>query len=518
MSVPTDSLPTGWTTATLGTICDAPQYGWTTSASDADNGVKLLRSTDISHGTVNWETVPFCETAPSSIEKYQLHSGDIVITRTGAGVGNSLLLGECPTSVFASYLIRFRPHSTVSAKYIAYFLRSSSYRSLVSINSAGIAQPNVNASKLASLELPLAPRNEQDAIVAEMEKQFTRLDAAVAALRRTQANLKRYRAAVLKAACEGRLVPTEPELSLRENRHYEHAATLLERILAERRCRWEANQLAKLRASGNELSEKWKARYAVPEEPEIEVLPTLPEGWTWATLSQLSEIQGGIQKQPSRKPIQNSHPFLRVANVLRGRLDLSEIHQIELFKGELEKLRLEVNDLLIVEGNGSPSEIGRMAIWRGEIEGCVHQNHIIRSRLRGGILPAYVAAYWNSPMGTSRVLNVASSTSGLYTLSVSKVGRIPIPLPPLAEQERIIAEIERRLSVNDELDSQLEANVKRAERLRQSVLKSAFEGKLAPQDPNDEPASVLLKRIRNERDAKSGGVMPKERRREVAVP
>jgi type I restriction enzyme S subunit len=394
-----------------------------------------------------------------------------------------------------------RPSLGIQPTYILFFLLQESVRRDARLSMKGAAgQLRVPPEFIERLVIPIPPPVEQLRIVAEIEKQITRLDAAVAALKRVQTNLKRYRGAILKDACEGRLVPTEAEVARREHLPYEPASILLERMLVERRSRWETSQLAKLRTSSVAPSDAWRAKYPNPEVPEIETLPPLPEGWTWTTLSQLSEIQGGIQKQPSRKPAQNSYPFLRVANVLRGRLDLSEIHQIELFKGELEKLRLAAGDLLIVEGNGSPSEIGRMAIWRGEIENCVHQNHIIRSRLLGGMLPAYVAAYWNSRLGASSVLKVASSTSGLYTLSVSKVGRIPIPLPPLAEQERIIAEIERCLSVNDELDSQLEANVKRAERLRQSVFKSAFQGKLAPQDPNDEPATVLLERIRAEKE------------------
>ena len=221
----------------------------------------------------------------------------------------------------------------------------------------------------------------------------------------------------------------------------------------------------------------------------------------WGTLGQATEIQGGIQKQPKRAPVANAFPFLRVANVLRGFLDLEEVHQIEVFSGELEKLRLRSGDLLIVEGNGSPSQIGRMAIWKGEIENCVHQNHIIRARIADGIVPKYVETYWNSPGGSSRVLGVASSTSGLYTLSVSKVSVLPIPLPTLAEQRRIVAEVERRLSVIQQAEATVEASLKRAERLRQSILKRAFSGQLVPQDPNDEPASVLLERIRAEREA-----------------
>ena len=221
----------------------------------------------------------------------------------------------------------------------------------------------------------------------------------------------------------------------------------------------------------------------------------------WVNLAQVTDIQGGIQKQPKRTPAQNAFPFLRVANVLRGNLDLEEVHKIELFSGELEKLRLSTGDLLIVEGNGSPSQIGRMAIWKGDIEDCVHQNHIIRARSYREIVPQYIEYYWNSPIGASEVSKVASSTSGLYTLSVSKVSDLTIPLPPLAEQRRIVAEVERRLSVVQQAEATVEASLARAERLRQSILKQAFSGKLVPQDPDDEPASVLLERIKAERAA-----------------
>ena len=338
----------------------------------------------------------------------------------------------------------------VEARYGFYYCQTLT--NWLSKNASATTVSIVNKTTFSKAPFILAPREEQKRIVAEIEKQLTRLDASVAALKRVQANLKRYRASVLKAACEGRLVPTEAELARRGN-----------------------------------------TRSSVVHKTSKDALP---EGWKWATLSELSDIQGGIQKQPSRRPVKNTYPFLRVANVLRGRLDLHEMHSVELFTGELEKLRLQKDDLLIVEGNGSPSQIGRMAIWNGEILNCAHQNHIIRARLTPGALPAYVQAYWNSPRGSSTVLEVASSTSGLYTLSVSKVGRIPIPLPPVSEQARIVEEIDRRLSSVEEIERETDSDLKKAERLRQSILKRAFEGKLVPQDPNDEPAAALLERIR----------------------
>ena len=373
--------------------------------------------------------------------------------------------------------------------YLKYFLNRWEFVSFATRLNAG-DRPRVDFSQLADCPFPLPPLPEQRRIVAEIETQFTRLDASVAALRRAQTNLKRYRASVLKDACEGRLVPTEAELARSEGREYEPADVLLERILAERRARWESQ-------------EKRRGKYREPTAPDSSALPEPPEGWVWASLEQLAEIQGGIQMQPKRAPADNPYPFLRVANVPRGSLDLDDVHQIELFPGELDKLRLIQGDLLIVEGNGSPSQIGRMAIWNGDIEDCVHQNHIIRARLIGGLLSQYVETYWNSPTGASEVSNVASSTSGLYTLSVSKVSVLSVPLPPLAEQHRIVAEVERRLSVVQQTEATVGASLARAERLRQSILKQAFSGRLVPQDPDDEPASVLLERIRAEREAEA---------------
>ena len=124
---------------------------------------------------------------------------------------------------------------------------------------------------------------------------------------------------------------------------------------------------------------------------------TLPSGWRWTTLGQIASIQGGIQKQPKRAPKDNAFPFLRVANVMRGKLDLAEVHRVELFGDELSRLRLESGDLLIVEGNGSPSEIGRLAIWDGSIKDCVHQNHIIRCRPFNHAITPYTLRYLNSP-------------------------------------------------------------------------------------------------------------------------
>jgi type I restriction enzyme S subunit len=218
-------------------------------------------------------------------------------------------------------------------------------------------------------------------------------------------------------------------------------------------------------------------------------------------VAELAEVRGGIQKQPRRKPKANPAPFLRVANVGHGRLDLAEVHEVELFSGELERYRLQTGDLLVVEGNGSPDQIGRSAVWRGEIAGCVHQNHLIRVRPGPELDPDYLGLYWNAPSTRAQLTAVASSTSGLYTLSTTKVRRVEVPVLPLDEQHAIVEKLDAQLAAFARLRQSLRAARARHAQLRRSILSAAFSGRLVPQHPSDEPATVLVEHIRAERAA-----------------
>ena len=267
------TLPADWTLETLGSLCEKSQYGWTTKADKAGSGVKFLRTTDITPGVVDWSSVPYCVEAPSDLEKYLIKDGDILISRTGS-IGVNYLVVKPEPAVFASYLIRFRPKTSISTKYLKYYLQSPAYWRAINTGKKGIAVQNVNATMLSRIPVPVAPPAVQDEIVAELEKQFSRLDEAVANLLRVKSNLKRYKASVLKAAVEGSLVETEATLARREGRTYETGEQLLQRILEERRAKWAGRG-------------KWKA----PEAPTVET--TLPEGWTWASVDQLADVGTG---------------------------------------------------------------------------------------------------------------------------------------------------------------------------------------------------------------------------------
>jgi type I restriction enzyme, S subunit len=217
--------------------------------------------------------------------------------------------------------------------------------------------------------------------------------------------------------------------------------------------------------------------------------------WTLTTTGEVSDVKGGIQKQPKRRPLLNKRPFLRVANVGRDALDLSDIHEIELFGDELETYRLKTGDLLVVEGNGSLDQIGRAATWQGSISDCVHQNHLIRVRPLGPLSPRFLSVIWNAPSTIAQLRDVASSTSGLHTLSVGKVKAVQLMLPPLDKQAALVNEADRRFSLLDAVESTIIANFRKCAQLRHSLLAAAFSGKLVGQDPTDEPAEVLLDRI-----------------------
>ncbi|URD48476.1 restriction endonuclease subunit S [Chroococcidiopsis sp. CCNUC1] len=363
------------------------------------------------------------------------------------------------------------PGNTIPLSYLREYINSTDLRFYIS----GSAQPKLNQKNLNRIKIPLPPLNEQRRIVAKIEAVKARSQQVKEALEAIPSLLEQFRQSVLAAAFRGDLTADWRE----KNPDVEPASVLLERIRRDR--------------------QQNKAKNKKQEEINLTNLPELPKSWCWASLGEVSAIQGGIQKQPKRVPNKNAYPFLRVANVPRGGLNLENVHQIELFGNELEKLRLHKGDLLIVEGNGSPSEIGRMAIWDGSVKDCVHQNHLIRVRLDKGLMPEFVEAYWNSPHGRFRVFDVAHTTTGLYTLSVSKIAKLPVPFVPEAEQVVLMQILEKLFKIETYVQAIIRQSEDELDSLDQSILAKAFRGELVPQDPNDEPASVLLERIRAER-------------------
>jgi len=445
----TAQLPKGWRRVAVKDMADSIQYGHTASAIQRQDGPRFLRITDIQDGRVDWNEVPSCDIPKGDVPKYRLAPGDLVFARTGATTGKSFLIGDCPEAVFASYLIRVRVSTDVDSRYLATFFQSPDYWQQIEGGKRGIGQPNVNGQVLGQVQFPLAPPKEQRRIVAEIEKQFTRLEAGVAALRRVQANLKRYRAAVLKAACEGQLVHTEAELQKsagKGQKAFESGEQLLKRILAERRQHW----------SG-------RGQYKEPAAPDTANPPPFPKGWVVASLEQLTSatrpICYGILMP--KENVATGVLFVKVKDMKGDKIDLEGLHRTTPeIAAKYARASLKTGDLLLsIRGT-----YGRVAEVPKELDG----GNITQDTARLDVTPLidhrYVATCVRNPDAQNYFKRVARGVA-VKGVNIGDVRPMPIPLPPLAEQTRIVAEVERRLSVVEELESVVSANLQRATRL-----------------------------------------------------
>ncbi len=362
----------------------------------------------------------------------------------------------------------------INKGYLEYwFVSKTQY--LESIGS-GTTVKGIRLEQVRDLDFPLAPAEQQKRIVAKIEELFSHIDAGIEALKKAKQLLKQYRQSVLKAAVTGELTKEWREANKGK---LEPASQLLERILKERRQKWEEQQLEQFKAKGKiPKNDNWVGKYVAPEsyggKPPFE----LPMEWIWVHLGQLGEVIGGLTKNKKRERCELQLPYLRVANVYANELRLDDVTMIGVQESELERVLLEKGDLLVVEGNGSPEQIGRLAIWDGSIESCVHQNHLSKVRLQEKKNGNYLM-YWLSSMGgRDAILQVASSTSGLYTLSISKVSGLPIPLPPIEEQIEIQNIVSSKLSSIEHLENEVDVQLLKAEKNKQSILASVFSGNL----------------------------------------
>ena len=496
------SLPTGWATATIGEICHVNPRSFLEPVDD-DWPVSFVPMAAVEErsGRISLSQVrPYGEVRKGYT---RFAEGDVLFAKITPCMENGkIAIAKGLTNGSGCGSTEFhvlRTADCLSNEYLMHFLLQDDYRKSAQRDMTGTAgQLRVPVAFLAESKVPLAPLPEQGRIVVEIEKQFTRLDASVASLERARANLRRYRASVLKSACEGSLVPTEASVAREEGRDYEAGGALLERVLLERRARWESQ-------------EKRRGKYREPSPPDASELPGLPEGWVWATLSMIGEVRLGRQRSPKRAIGPYMRPYLRAANVTWDGLDLSDVKSMDFNPSEYEIYQLQQGDILLSEASGSVDEVGKPAVWNNQIDGCCFQNTLIRVRVPSELVP-YVHCHLLND-ARSGALGRAARGVGIHHLGAQRAESWTIAMPPLAEQGRIVAEVERRLSVIGQSEAAVEASLARAGRLRQSILKQAFSGQLVAQDPDEEPASALLERIRAERESAEDGESGKSRSR-----
>lgn len=400
----------------------------------------------------------------------------VFITVKGAGVGKLFPGSE---AAIGRDIYAFEPEPSVSRDLVVHALRHSVAKL---IGHARGDIPGLSKRDIIDHEVTLPEPEGQQALADKIDQLFSRIDEGERALRKVETLVERYRQSVLKAAVTGEL--TRDWRAANRDRLEAEGDTgqaLLDRILTARREAWETAELEKLTAKGKPpKTDAWKAKYKEPVAPDTDGLPDLPEGWVWANVGQLGLVTGGLTKNSKRALLPDKRPYLRVANVYASELRLDEVHEIGVKPSELARVTLKRGDLLVVEGNGSPDQIGRVAIWDGSIEGCVHQNHLIKIRFEDRWMSRWASTWLASPHGKASVRSVASSTSGLYTLSLSKVESLAVPLPSESEAAAIVAQCEARMDSIGAAEHDLKPSVNHSAALRQAVLSAAFSGQLVP--------------------------------------
>ena len=474
-----NALPSGWKWKTIrdlvsdeGVFIDGD---WVESKDQDQNGdVRLIQLADVGDGVYQDKSDRFMTKAKTEeLRCTFLKDGDVLIARMPDPLGRACIFpGDAKPSVTVVDVAIVRSgNGEFDHRWLACFVNAHPFRSAISGLQAGSTRKRISRGNLATIPLPVPPLPEQRRIVAEIEKQFTRLDAGVAALRRVRANLKRYRAAVLKAACEGRLVPTEaelnksgsgvPPLGLGKKRQdaastFETGEALLARILTERRKNWQG-----------------RSKYKEPAAHATIGLATLPEGWIWTTIGACFHVAVGAT--PSRKEASywgGGIPWVSSGEVrFTAIVDTRETITNEGLENSSTQLNPKGSVLLGMIGEGKTR--GQTAILK--IDACNNQNCAAIWVSQTEVPPGYVYYWlWSQYDNTRRT----SSGNNQPALNKARIEVMPLPLPPLAEQTRIVAEVERRLSVVEELEAVVSANLQRATRLRQSILQKAFTGNL----------------------------------------
>lgn len=361
-------------------------------------------------------------------------------------------------------------------------------------------RPRVKFDQLGKFDLRLPPRAEQTRIVAKLEELLSDLDAGVAELKAAQQKLARYRQSLLKAAVTGELTTKWRAASdLPASAGAENGHQLLQRILTERRARWEARQLAKFEQQGKAPPSGWQKKYPEPVPPDTSGLPELPQGWVWASVDALCDsVRNGLSKTPNTE--QRGFPIFKINAVRPMALNFEAIKHIEISEGEVVDYWVETGDVLATRYNGSIDLLGVFALVRNVPQKTLHPDKLIRMKPVTGVgLGAWMEVCGNVGASREHLVSRVKTTAGQTGISGDDLKKTPIPLPPADEQLAAIELLDERLDEIEKLSRATELALQQSTAQRQNLLRAAFAGQLVPQDPADEPASALLDRIRAER-------------------
>ena len=466
-------------------------------------GTPFIRSMNVHSTGFRHDGLAFLDDEQAyELRSVEVQSGDVLLNITGASIGRvSQVPAELNGARVSQHVCLIRPKDFLSPSFLRWFLASPSEQARIMREQTGATRQGLTKEKLLTFEVPVPPVPEQHRIVEKIEELFSDLDAGVASLERAKANLKRYRASVLKSAVEGRLT----EEWRKEHPQAEDGQMLLDRILRERREKWEKDQLQKFKEKGKEPPKGWGSKYEEPSVPDTSELPELPEGWVWATMPQLGVLDRGRSRHRPRNAKHlygGKYPFIQTGDIRHANTFVRTYTQTYSDAGLAQSRLWPAGTLCITIA----ANIAETAILT--FDACFPDSVV-------GFLPADDSAsvrFLEAFLCTvQKYLEAYAPATAQKNINLETLSEVAVPLPPLAEQEQIVALVEERLSQIDSAEKTIDLELIRSKRLRQSILKTAFEGTLVPQDPKDEPASVLLERIKASREAEQ----PKKKAKKV---
>jgi len=482
-------LPKGWALAQVADILSIRNGFAFKRTSFSEKGVPLIRQSELKGKLIDISSAVFLPIEFLEMySEYIVSKGDLLIGMSGSLGKISAYTFEFPALQNQRTGLLKVDSQTASKEFALYALQYLEPE--IILQGKGVAVQNVSASQIESCRFPLPPREEQIRIVEKLEELLSDLDAGVAELKAAQKKLVHYRQSLLKAAVEGALTAEWRKSHQPE----ETGAQLLERILKERRARWEAKQLAKFQEQGKTPPKDWQDKYLEPIKPDTSNLPELPEGWLWSSIGQTFQVVVGAT--PSRKEPKywnGEIPWVSSGEVRFNRISkTNERISIEGLNNSSTQINPIGSVLLGMIGEGKTR--GQVAILK--IEAANNQNCAAIWVSETDIPPEYIYYWlWSRYEETRR----GSSGNNQPALNKSIVEKIPFPMPPIDELKIIVQFVNASVLEIEKQEVAISYSLKQSAAQRKNILKAAFSGKLVPQDPNDEPASMLLERIRNER-------------------
>lgn len=415
--------------------------------------------------------------APSRARQL-VRSGDTVFSTVRTYLKNlAIVPPELDGEIASTGFCVLRAIDEAYQRYLYYFVQFEPFLNELAKFQRGTSYPAVRNGDVLAQYIPIPPRDQVPQIVAEIEKQFSRLDQAVASLKRVKANLKRYKAAVLKAAVEGKLT----EEWRKQNPDVEPASKLLERILAERRTKWEEAELTKMKAKGKvPMNDNWKKKYKGPIRPVTDNHFILPHSWTRASVDQLASSEtSAITDGPFGSNLKTAHytesgpRVIRLQNIKAAEWVNAMAHiSYRRFK-QLEKHSVRPGDIVIAAlGRPAPracmipSRIGQAIVKADCIRFRVDKQHVAAK---------YLMYALNSEPTQKCVASIVHGV-GRPRLNLSEIKSIELSVPPFEEQKAVLIELEHKLSISDAVVIEIDMVLSHSADARQAVLQKAFNG------------------------------------------